>query len=109
MGGGRTKDVLKRAVSGLVPDTIIDRRKQGFSLPVKQWLRGPLAAFARQSILHSRLRERGLFDYGVLGGIIDAHVAGRRNADTLIWSLINVSQWYDRWIAREPAALEVAL
>jgi asparagine synthase (glutamine-hydrolysing) len=108
-GGGRTKDLLKRAVAGLVPDELVNRRKQGFSLPVKQWLRGPLEAFARESILESRLRERGYFDYGVVKGVIDAHVAGRRNSDTLIWSLINLSQWYDRWIAREPAAAEAVL
>jgi asparagine synthase (glutamine-hydrolysing) len=107
-GGGRTKDLLKRAVAGLVPDELVNRPKQGFSLPVKQWLRGPLEGFARQSILGSRLRERGYFDYGVIEGIIDAHVAGRCNSDTLIWSLINLSQWYDRWIARAPVHAEVS-
>jgi asparagine synthase (glutamine-hydrolysing) len=107
-GGGRTKDLLKRAVAGLVPDELISRPKQGFSLPVKQWLRGPLEAFARESIMDSRLRERGYFDYGVVKKVIDDHVSGRRNSDTLIWSLINLSQWYDRWIARAPAHAEVA-
>jgi asparagine synthase (glutamine-hydrolysing) len=107
MGGGRTKDILKRAVKGLVPDEIIDRKKQGFSLPVKQWLRGPLAALAERSIFESRLRDRGLFDYDVLRGIVDAHRSGRANYDTLIWGLINVSQWYDRWIAGDPVELEV--
>jgi asparagine synthase (glutamine-hydrolysing) len=106
-GGGRTKDLLKRAVAGLVPDAVINRPKQGFSLPVKQWLRGPLAEFARRSILDSSLRERGFFDYTAISGIIEAHVSGRRNSDTLIWSLINVSQWHDRWIAGVPADLEV--
>jgi asparagine synthase (glutamine-hydrolysing) len=108
LGGGRTKDLLKRAVADLVPHDLANRPKQGFSLPVKQWLRGPLATFARESIFGSRLRERGYFDYDAVSGIVDAHVAGRRNADTLIWSLINVSQWYDRWIAREPAAAELS-
>jgi asparagine synthase (glutamine-hydrolysing) len=108
IGGGRTKDILKRAVAGLVPDEITNRPKQGFSLPVKQWLRGPLAGFARQSIFGSRLRERGLLDYAAIRGIVEAHIAGRCNADTLIWSLINLSQWYDRWIAREPVHAEVA-
>lgn len=104
VGGGRTKDLLKRAVAGYVPDAIVNRPKQGFSLPVRQWLRGPLAGFARESIMASRLRERGYFDYDAISAIIEAHVAGRRNADTLIWSLINLSQWYDRWIAGEPVA-----
>jgi asparagine synthase (glutamine-hydrolysing) len=99
LGGGRTKDLLKRAVTGLVPDYVVDRPKQGFSLPIKQWLRGPLAGFARESILESGLRERGFFDYAELERILVAHGAGKKNYDTLIWSMINVSQWYDRWIA----------
>jgi asparagine synthase (glutamine-hydrolysing) len=107
MGGGRTKDILKRAVAGLVPDDIANRPKQGFSLPVKQWLRGPLEGFARQSIFESRLREREFFDYDAIRGIFDAHVSGKSNADTLIWSLINLSQWYDRWIAGSPVDVEV--
>jgi asparagine synthase (glutamine-hydrolysing) len=99
-GGGRTKDLLKRAVTDLVPEYVITRHKQGFSLPVKKWLRGPLAEFARRSILDSAIRERGYFDYDAIENIINAHVQGRQNSDTLIWSLINVSQWYDRWIAK---------
>jgi asparagine synthase (glutamine-hydrolysing) len=107
LGGGRRKDLLKRAVAGFVPDQVVNRPKQGFSLPVKQWLRGPLASFARESILDSKLRERGYFDYDALAGIIDSHIQGRSNSDTLIWSLINVSQWYDRWIAGRRPDVEV--
>ncbi|HEX2167282.1 MAG TPA: asparagine synthase-related protein, partial [Longimicrobiales bacterium] len=106
---GRTKHILKEAVSGLIPDGIIDRRKQGFSAPVKEWFRDPLAGYARRSIMDSRLRERGLFDYEVLDGMLEAHRTGRKNYDTLLWSLLNVSQWYDQWIAREPARAMAAV
>ena len=100
---GRTKHVLKEAVRGLIPDSVIDRPKQGFSAPVGEWFRGELAGFAARSILDSRLRERGFFDYDVLRRMLEAHRTGRRNYDTLLWSLVNLSQWYDHWIAREPS------
>ncbi len=99
---GRTKHVLKEAVRGLVPDPVIDREKQGFSAPVKEWFRDQLADYARRSILESSLRDRGFFDYDALAGMLEAHRTGRRNYDTLLWSLVNVSQWYDHWIAGEP-------
>jgi asparagine synthase (glutamine-hydrolysing) len=108
IGSGRTKDLLKCAVADFVPERILNRPKQGFSLPMKQWLRGPLEQFARRSILDSALRERGYFDYDTVAGIIQAHVRGQRNSDTLIWSLINVSHWYDRWIAGRTGEAEVA-
>jgi asparagine synthase (glutamine-hydrolysing) len=105
--GGRTKHILKEAVKGLVPDDIINRKKQGFSAPVKEWFRGPLAGYARRSILQSRLRERELFDYKKVEGMLEAHRTGQRNYDTVLWNLLNLSQWYDTWIAGEPArALE---
>ena len=107
--GGRTKHLLKEAVRGLIPDEVIDRRKQGFSAPVKEWFRGPLAGYARRSIMDSRLRERDLFDYGVLDGMLEAHRSGRKNYDTLLWSLLNLSQWYDQWIAGEPARAMAAV
>jgi asparagine synthase (glutamine-hydrolysing) len=99
---GRTKHILKHAVRSLLPADVIDRKKQGFSAPVKEWFRGPLAGYARRSILESRLRERDLFDYGVVAGMLEAHRTGRRNYDTLLWSLLNLSQWYETWIAHEP-------
>lgn len=99
---GRTKHVLKESVKDLLPDHVIDRRKQGFSAPVKEWFRGELAGWARRSILDSSLRDRDLFDYSVLSRMIEEHRSGRRNYDTLLWSLVNLSQWYDHWIAREP-------
>lgn len=106
---GRTKHLLKEAVRGLVPAEVIDRKKQGFSAPVKEWFRGPLAGYAQRSILQSRLRERGLFDYDAIGAMLAAHRTGRRNYDTLLWNLLNLSQWYDGWIAGEPARAMAAV
>jgi len=99
----RTKPLLKDAVRGLIPDHVIGRPKQGFSAPVKEWFRGPLAGYARRSIMSSRLRERGLFDYDRLDRMLEAHRSGRKNYDTLLWCFLNLSQWYDTWIAAEPA------
>lgn len=101
--GGRSKHLLKEAVRGLIPEEVIERRKQGFSAPIKEWFRGPLAGYARRAILDSRLRERALFDYAMIEKLLEAHRSGRRNYDTLLWNLVNLSQWYDCWIAAEPA------
>ena len=106
---GRTKHILKEAVRGLIPNEVIDRPKQGFSVPVKEWFRSDLAGYAARSILESRLRERGFFDYGVLRDILEAHRTVRRNYDTVLWNLVNVSQWYDQWIARDPSHMLAAV
>ena len=41
--------------------------------------------------------------------MLEAHRSGRKNYDTLLWSLLNLSQWYDQWIAGEPARAMAAV
>jgi asparagine synthase (glutamine-hydrolysing) len=48
--GGVLKGLLKKAVRGIIPDRIIDRRKQGFGLPLHEWLLDGLGAQARRSV-----------------------------------------------------------
>jgi asparagine synthase (glutamine-hydrolysing) len=99
LAGGEPKAILKEAVKDLVPAEIIRRPKQPFAAPVRAWLRGELGAFARRALLESRLRERAFFRYDVVEKLFDDHLAGRRNAEVQLWTLLNLSAWYDRWIA----------
>jgi asparagine synthase (glutamine-hydrolysing) len=48
--GGESKHVLKKAVRGFIPDEIIDRRKQGFGVPIQQWFLGQSGDFARREL-----------------------------------------------------------
>jgi asparagine synthase (glutamine-hydrolysing) len=98
MGGGTPKAVLKRAVRDWLPPNTLLRPKMGFTMPVKEWLRGPLASFARESIMESRFRQRGFLDYQAVDRVLAGHVSGHVNADSLVWSLLNVSLWYDAWV-----------
>jgi asparagine synthase (glutamine-hydrolysing) len=95
----RPKHLLKEAVAGLLPANIIDRPKMAFAAPVAEWLRQGLAPFADRVIFGSRLRERGLFRYDRVRQLLDDHVAGRADHGVRLWTLMNLSGWYDRWIA----------
>jgi asparagine synthase (glutamine-hydrolysing) len=91
------KYLLKRAVEDVVPENIIRRPKQPFAAPVAEWIRGGLADFARDTILHSSLRRLGLFNYPAIEQMLEEHVSGRRNHDVRLWNLMNLSAWYDRY------------
>jgi asparagine synthase (glutamine-hydrolysing) len=95
----RPKHLLKRAMAGLLPENIIHRPKKAFAAPVGGWLRGGLAPFASRVIFDSRLKERGLFRYERIRQLLDDHVCGRADHGVQIWTLMNLSGWYDRWIA----------
>jgi asparagine synthase (glutamine-hydrolysing) len=97
--GWEPKHLLKRAMSGLVPETILRRPKQPFAAPVNAWLRGGLQGYARHVLLHSRLRERGFFRYDIIAGMLEEHIGGRQDHGVQLWALMNLSAWYDHWIS----------
>jgi asparagine synthase (glutamine-hydrolysing) len=101
--GGVSKRLLKKAMTGILPDEIIHRPKQGFGAPVSEWFRGPLYEPAVAGILSSRLREEGLFDYDHVRSLFEAHCSGGRDHSWHLWTLYNLSRWYDTWIDRRAA------
>jgi len=102
--GRSGKVLLKKAVAGLLPTEIIDRPKQGFVAPVAEWFRGDFGIRARAQILESSLAERGLLDYGAIDRLWKAHRSGRGEWAFQLWSIYNVSAWYDLWVAGRPQA-----
>jgi asparagine synthase (glutamine-hydrolysing) len=86
--GGTTKWILRRAFGPLLPDEVVRRRKQGFSMPMKQWLAGPLQPMMRELLSQDRLRARGLFEPREVGRLVTDHVSGRRNHAHRLWCLM---------------------
>jgi asparagine synthase (glutamine-hydrolysing) len=97
--GGVGKWLLKRTVDGLLPHDIVYRKKQGFGAPVNEWLRGDLGIRLQQEIRGSSLAERGLLDYARIDRLWDAHRRGQTDWSFQLWTLYNVSAWYDHWVA----------
>ena len=96
--GWTPKYIFKQAMRGIVPDAIVNRVKQPFAAPIEDWLRTGLGPFARHVILNSNLRSRRLFRYDAIERILSAHERGDANHGVQIWTLMNLSAWYDRWI-----------
>jgi asparagine synthase (glutamine-hydrolysing) len=102
---GETKHILKRALEGVIPERVLKREKKGFGVPIDEWLRGPFGNFVEDSLLNSSLRRRALFDYEFVRKLLRDHRAGQANYAFFLWSLLNLSLWYERWIeSPKPAA-----
>ncbi len=101
--GRARKIALRQAFRGLLPDTILDRPKRGFSVPLRAWLRGPLATLARELLIDQPRGVREFFDLTVIRRMYDAHVSGRRNHAHRLWALMLFAQWY-RLIVEEHAS-----
>ncbi|WP_114520073.1 XrtA/PEP-CTERM system amidotransferase [Altererythrobacter sp. ZODW24] len=86
--GAQGKWLLKHTMERYLPDDILYRQKQGFVLPIAQWLRGPLAGQARAISSSARLARSGWFDTKRLSQIAEAHISGRSDHSRLLWQLI---------------------
>ncbi len=92
---GVRKYVLKQAMRGLVPDRILHRRKEGFSIPMKNWLRRELEPLMRDLLSPGRMARRGLVEPAEVARLMDAHVAGRENHAHTLFPLMVFERWAD--------------
>jgi len=90
--GWTTKYVLRKAMHGILPRAIIERRKMGFPVPVGRWLRGPYRWVLEEFVLGDRAAARDLFEPMVVRQLVAAHLAGENHSQRL-WSLINLEVW----------------
>lgn len=90
---GQLKHVLRTALRGVVPDSILDGRKTGFGVPFQHWLRHPLANYLRSVLLDDSTMELNLFDRNALERCIDEHIAGERDNGFLLYKLLNLALW----------------
>ena len=88
VAGGIGKRVLKRAMEPYLPHDILYRPKQGFSVPLDDWLRGPLAVHLRRALDDGALDATGLFDRAGIRRLADDHRSGRANHGRALWSLL---------------------
>ncbi|MGN6276160.1 MAG: asparagine synthase (glutamine-hydrolyzing) [Solirubrobacterales bacterium] len=95
--GFAKKRLLRRALEPLLPREIIHGRKQGFSIPLAAWLRGPLEPFARETLAPSALARQGLLDPAAVTPLLDRHCAGREDLSRQIWGLMALTLWFDRY------------
>jgi asparagine synthase (glutamine-hydrolysing) len=94
---GRRKHVVKEALRGLLPDQILNRKKEGFSIPMKQWLRGPLRPMMDRLLAPDRLAARGVVDPAETARLIAEHCNGRANHAHVLFSLMVFERWAEEF------------
>lgn len=101
---GEAKYLLKKAVEGLIPHDIIYRRKMGFGAPMSEWLKGEFGHVTERRVLGSGLMKRGFFDVAHIRSLFADHRGGRRDTSLYLWTLFNLTSWYDYWVDAAPRA-----
>jgi asparagine synthase (glutamine-hydrolysing) len=96
--GLRSKFLLKRALRGLLPNSILNRPKKGFGIPVANWFRGPLREQMLSVLSPERIALKGFFDAPAVAALIADHLAGRRDNRKQLWTLFAFELWHDGYL-----------
>jgi asparagine synthase (glutamine-hydrolysing) len=89
---GTTKYALRRALDGIVPAHVLNRRKLGFPVPIRHWLRDEMYTWARDIVRDSQADH--LIDLAAVQRMLDAHRAGPIDHSRRIWTLLVFLLWH---------------
>ena len=106
--GQEKKWILREALRDWLPGDLLDRPKQGFSVPLSAWLRGDLRSWAREVLLDPGTLERGYFRREAVEDLLDRHTAGVDDDDQRIWSLLMLELWHREYVDVSSAGLRHA-
>jgi asparagine synthase (glutamine-hydrolysing) len=98
MKGLETKHIFKRAVDDLVPREILDRPKQGFGIPIDQWINQQLRERVRGTLTEARTMQRGFIEPRYVKLLLDEHERGRRDHATELWTLFMLELWQRKFV-----------
>ena len=95
--GFTTKAIFRSAMKGIVPDEILYRGKQGYSLPIKNWLRQELREYMIELLTSSPLMK-DVFNINYIHRLIREHLEYRQNHNHILWALINLAIWHQIFV-----------
>jgi asparagine synthase (glutamine-hydrolysing) len=86
--GNEGKYVFKKSLEPHLSADILYRKKMGFSIPLADWLRGPLRERVRESVLGPTLLGTGIFNENYLRDMVDQHQSGLKDYSDFLWTVL---------------------
>jgi asparagine synthase (glutamine-hydrolysing) len=95
---------LKKVGRAWLPAPIIERKKQGFPMPMSLWFRGEARSFVRDLLSPATIRRRRLFNPEYVHTLLEEHEAGFADHGPLLWGLLSVEIWYRLFVDAAPSS-----
>jgi asparagine synthase (glutamine-hydrolysing) len=92
---GQGKLPLRRLLRRHLPEALFERPKQGFNVPIGEWLTGPLRGWAEELLDGARIRREGLLDSSRVQARWQQHLSGRSDRSGELWAILMVQAWLD--------------
>ncbi len=96
--GLETKYIFKKAMEGIVPNEILYREKQGFGVPIGDWINSKLRERIHSDLMENKTLERGYFNKSYLKMLIEEHSTNRRDHSYSLWILWMLELWHRRFM-----------
>jgi asparagine synthase (glutamine-hydrolysing) len=88
------------ALEELLPEGLVDRPKEGFVMPINDWLLESLGPFVMDTLSASRLARHGLLEPIAIRRLLDRYYAGEKTLASRIWNLVSFQVWWDRYVLK---------
>lgn len=95
---GQGKWLLRQLLARHIPESLFNRPKMGFGVPIDSWLRGPLREWAEDLLDEQKLNEQGLLNASFVRQKWQEHLSGRRNWQYQLWNVLMFQAWQVSWV-----------
>ncbi|MDL4842574.1 asparagine synthase (glutamine-hydrolyzing) [Aquibacillus rhizosphaerae] len=99
IANGTTKSILREASRGIVPDHVLDRKKLGFPVPIRHWLKNELNDWAKTLIKESETDHLLYKDY--ISQLLEAHCQGKGDYSRKIWTVLMFMLWHQIYVEKK--------
>ena len=94
---GQGKHILRQVLYQYVPKELIERPKMGFGVPIGDWMRGDLNAWAEDLLSPDSLAKSGLLEQEPIRKLWSAHMSGKKNLQYSLWPILMFQAWYQHY------------
>ncbi|WP_312469888.1 asparagine synthase (glutamine-hydrolyzing) [Neobacillus sp.] len=93
---GTTKYILRKAAEGVVPAHVLDRKKLGFPVPIRHWLKNEMNEWAKKIIRESNTEH--LINKPYVLGLLEDHCQGKADNSRKIWTVLMFMVWHQVYV-----------
>lgn len=94
----RKKHLMRKAMNGLLPKAILDKKKVGLEMPYSKWFKHELKDLMLDCLGQERITATGLFDPKSVRALVDEHLDGRADHGRALWGLLNYVHWHELYV-----------
>lgn len=97
--GFRTKYLLRKLAGEYLPESIVERPKKGFGIPVARWLQSDLKPLVDRLLSREYIGEQNIFQWNTVSGLLDDHMNKRADRRKELWTMLIFQCWWDKYFA----------